>query len=117
MIAKPIGTFSADVKLNLYVDGEVVAIESRIACHQPLATQRRQEFEVKLDSPTPEVALRESHHPHALQNTDDRGVGVVPKLVVRCKAVNIVRSVAWLEGKPLGKTRVSRFAGLAARNH
>ena len=32
-------------------------------------------------------------------------------------AVNIVRSVAWLEGKPLGKTRVSRFAGLAARNH
>ena len=26
MIAKPIGTFSADVKLNLYVDGEVVAI-------------------------------------------------------------------------------------------
>jgi len=32
-------------------------------------------------------------------------------------AVNIVRSVAWLEGKPLEKTRVSRFAGLAAANH
>ncbi len=32
-------------------------------------------------------------------------------------AVNIVRSVAWLEGKPLEKTRVSRFAGLAAANY
>lgn len=32
-------------------------------------------------------------------------------------AVNIVRGVAWLEGKPLEKTRVSRFAGLAATSH
>ena len=32
-------------------------------------------------------------------------------------AVSIVRSVAWLDGKPLEKTRVSRFAGLAATNH
>ncbi len=32
-------------------------------------------------------------------------------------AVNIVRGVAWLEGKPLEKTRISRFAGLAATNH
>jgi transposase len=32
-------------------------------------------------------------------------------------AVNIVRGVAWLESKPLEKTRVSRFAGLAATSH
>lgn len=32
-------------------------------------------------------------------------------------AVNIVRGVAWLEGKPLERTRVSRFAGLTATNH
>ncbi len=32
-------------------------------------------------------------------------------------AVNIVRGVAWLEGKPLEKTRVSRFARLATVNH
>ena len=32
-------------------------------------------------------------------------------------AVNIVRGLAWLEGKPLEKTRVSRFAGLAATDH
>ncbi len=32
-------------------------------------------------------------------------------------AVNIIRGVAWLEGKPLEKTRVSRFAGLAATSH
>jgi transposase len=32
-------------------------------------------------------------------------------------AVNIVRGVAWLEGKPLEKTRVSKFAGLATVSH
>ncbi len=32
-------------------------------------------------------------------------------------AVNIVRSVAWLDDKPLEKTRVSKCAGLAATNH
>ncbi len=32
-------------------------------------------------------------------------------------AVNIVRGVAWLEGKPLEKTRISKFAGLATANH
>lgn len=32
-------------------------------------------------------------------------------------AVNIVRGVAWLEGKPLEKTRISRFARLAPINH
>lgn len=32
-------------------------------------------------------------------------------------AVNIVRSIAWLEGKPLAKTRISRFAKLAPTNH
>jgi hypothetical protein len=32
-------------------------------------------------------------------------------------AVNIVRGVAWLEGKPLEKTRVSRFARLATANY
>lgn len=32
-------------------------------------------------------------------------------------AVNIVRGVAWLDGKPLEKTRVSRFARLATINH
>jgi hypothetical protein len=31
--------------------------------------------------------------------------------------VNIVRGVAWLEGNPLEKTRVSRFTELAATNH
>lgn len=32
-------------------------------------------------------------------------------------AVNIVRGVAWLEGKPLEKTRVPRFARLATTNY
>ena len=32
-------------------------------------------------------------------------------------AVNIVRGVAWLEGKPLEKTRVSRFARLETNSH
>jgi transposase len=32
-------------------------------------------------------------------------------------AVNIVRGIAWLDGNLLERTRVSRFAGLAAMNH
>ena len=28
--------------------------------------------------------------------------------------INLVRVLAWLEGKPLAKTRISRFAALAA---
>jgi len=32
-------------------------------------------------------------------------------------AVNIVRGIAWLDGRPLEKTRISRFARLTATNH